>query len=89
MFVLCEPATDLHLLHLFLAKSHSILIPEHLGLDTEICFISVDDVLIEWAYEVVCMEKKHAQEIDKFPKSWDKKVIVLDIPDNFVHSDQF
>lgn len=40
--------------------------------------IPVDDVLVAWADEIVCMEAKHAEGLPQ-----GKKVVVLDIPNDF------
>jgi len=47
--------------------------------------IPVDEVLLHWADEVVCMEEEHRRELEmNFPELMTvKKVIVLGIPDNY------
>lgn len=54
------------------------------GLTTEFALIPVDEVLLEWADEVVVMESWMSQELDHF----DGPLICLNIPDNFSYMDQ-
>lgn len=53
--------------------------------------VPVDEVLLSWADEVVCMDRHHADicnSIGKGTLGWkDKNVIVLGIPDNFPYRD--
>jgi len=50
------------------------------GLTPEFALIPVDDVLLEWADEIVCMDKKQERELKAKTQ---KPVICLDIPDRF------
>ena len=50
------------------------------GLTPEFALISVDEVLLEWADEIVCMDKKQERELKTKTQ---KPVICLDIPDHF------
>lgn len=53
------------------------------GLTPEYALIPVDEVLIEWADEIVVMEKWMAEEIE----AYEKPIIVLDVPDEFPYRD--
>lgn len=48
------------------------------GATLEYALVPLDDVLLHWADEIVCMEQEHADKIKT-----DKPVIVLDIEDNY------
>lgn len=50
------------------------------GLVPHYALIPVDEVLLAWAEEIVCMEQNHA---DLLSGMTDKKVICLNIPDRF------
>lgn len=50
------------------------------GLDSDHALIIVDDVLLEWADEIVCMQKDQARKLKMMTK---KPVVCLDIPDEF------
>lgn len=51
------------------------------GLSGEYALILVDDVLLKWADEIVCMSKGQELELEiMMPR---KPIICLDIPDNF------
>lgn len=55
------------------------------GITGEYALIMVDEALIEWADEIVCMGASQAQQIKQFnPKC---PVYNLDIPDNFSYRD--
>lgn len=53
------------------------------GIHHEYALIPVDEVLLKWAQEIVCMEQWHKKELqallDKF--KIDKKIVCLDIAD--------
>lgn len=51
------------------------------GVDKEFALIPVDEVLLEWADEVVCMERSHATEL--IDLGYSKPMIILDIKDDF------
>lgn len=53
------------------------------GLNKEYALVPVDEVLIEWADEIVVMEKWMAEEIEAI----EKPIIVLDVPDKFPYRD--
>ena len=50
------------------------------GLTPEFALIPVDEVLLEWADEIVCMDQKQERELKLRTQ---KPVICLGIPDNF------
>lgn len=52
------------------------------GLDESHALIPVDDVLLEWADEIVCMNVQQKMMLEK---QTSKLVINLDIPDNFAY----
>ena len=54
------------------------------GLDAGHALIVVDDVLIHWADEIVCMDKSMMSSLMDMGA---KEVTVLDIPDNFAFKD--
>lgn len=57
------------------------------GVVDEYALIPVDDVLLYWADEVVCVEKEiHNILANKFDLT-DKRVVVLNIPDKFEWND--
>lgn len=55
------------------------------GVTTGYALVPVDQYLIEWADEIVCMEKEHAKILE--PLATGKKIITLDIPDNYAFRD--
>lgn len=55
------------------------------GTATDHALIPIDDVLCQWADEIVCMEQRHADAIDD---RWADKVTVLDIPDDYSYMDE-
>lgn len=54
------------------------------GLVSDFALIVVDEVLLHWADEVVCMNEAQATELRSLT---DKPVIVLDIQDNYRYMD--
>lgn len=52
------------------------------GLDPDYALIIVDDVLLEWAQEIVCMSDEQAEELKKLT---DKPIVVLDIEDSYAY----
>ena len=54
------------------------------GLETEFALIPVDDVLLKWADEIVCMLPEQAKRLKKMT---DKPVQCLNIPDSFEYRD--
>lgn len=62
------------------------------GLDTDHALIAVDEVLLSWADEVVCMQAEQAVRVEKWLHESvlggkEKRVINLDIPDSFAYRD--
>src|SRR5882762_5622988 len=64
------------------------------GITTEYALIPVDDALLYWADEIVCMSQEHRQQVEVLLKKlFDGAVdeyppiIVLDIPDSFRYRD--
>lgn len=55
------------------------------GLEVDFALIPIDDVLIKWANEIVCMTKEQAKELNKIQSL--PPLICLDIPDNFRYRD--
>lgn len=60
------------------------------GADSEFALIPVDEVLLKWADEIVCMEIGHCVKVFNVlkPLGIDRKVVVLDIPDTFSYRDE-
>lgn len=54
------------------------------GLVTSFALIPVDDVLIEWAQEIVCMEPAHAEVLSK---RTDKPIVCLSVADSYTFRD--
>lgn len=52
------------------------------GLVPDFALIPVDEVLLEWADEIVCMTKEQETELKT---KTEKTVICLEIPDNFAY----
>jgi len=52
------------------------------GLSEEYALIVVDDVLLEWADEIVCMEQSQKY---KLMDMTDKPIICLEIPDEYAY----
>lgn len=50
------------------------------GLTPEFALIPVDEVLLEWADEIVCMDRRQEAGLKGITQ---KPVVCLDIPDNF------
>lgn len=55
------------------------------GIDKEYALIAVDEVLIEWADEIVCMD---ASQESKLKAMTDKPVYCLGIKDNFEYRNE-
>lgn len=55
------------------------------GVAEEYALVYADDVLIEWADEIVVMEKSHLASL--VGRTGGKTVVVLGIPDNFEYRD--
>jgi predicted protein tyrosine phosphatase len=54
------------------------------GVENEFALIPVDEVLVAWADEIVCMDEYHAKKvIELLPEGSDKRIVVLDIPDKY------
>lgn len=56
------------------------------GLDADFALIPVDDVLLHWADEVVCMSKEQEHRIKK-DLNYEGQLVCLDIPDSFEYRD--
>lgn len=54
------------------------------GINPDYALVIVDEVLLEWADEVVCMTKEQEKELKT---RTGRKVVCLDIPDNFSYRD--
>jgi predicted protein tyrosine phosphatase len=56
------------------------------GITDEYALIKVDEVLVAWADEIICMEAWQAQELEqRFQYDVaNTRIVVLEIPDNFV-----
>ena len=52
------------------------------GITQEFALVPVDDVLVAWADEIVCMDQEQADTINKFYKP-KNAAISLGIPDNY------
>ncbi len=57
------------------------------GCVEEFALVPVDDVLLLWADEIVCMETRHEKALRAMGCT--KKIIVLGIPDNFEYRDPY
>lgn len=62
------------------------------GVATEYALIPVDDVLLSWADEIVCVEPSVKDRLfsdygEGVPEEFTKKITVLNIPDNFSWND--
>lgn len=59
------------------------------GCVPEYALVPVDEVLLKWADEIVCMEPAHAERLKYMIENSDinmgeyKEIILLEIPDNF------
>lgn len=55
------------------------------GITNEYALIAVDEVLVAWADEIVCMEDCHALELERrfIYDIANTRIVVLDIPDNY------
>lgn len=56
------------------------------GVTTEYALVPVDDVLLEWADEIVCMEESHAMKIREIV-GFAKPIVVLNIEDCYEYRD--
>jgi predicted protein tyrosine phosphatase len=61
------------------------------GVVSEYALVKVDTVLLSWCDEIVCMEREHVRPIEEMLKNVlcgkVKKIVVLDIPDQFAYRD--
>ncbi len=57
------------------------------GLEESYALIPVDQVLVEWADEVVVMTEQHAEMFRVAFPDYDKPLVILGIPDNFGYMD--
>lgn len=58
------------------------------GCVKEFALIPVDEVLVEWADEIVCMEDVHAEIVKELPGVEEDNIKVLNIPDMFRWNDE-
>jgi len=58
------------------------------GIDTGHALIPVDDVLIAWADEIVCMEVRQQMSIAARDIARDTPVYALEVPDMFAYMDE-
>lgn len=51
--------------------------------------VAVDEALLLWAHEVVCMEARHKERIEELLKKYEltRPIYVLNIPDTFAYRD--
>lgn len=54
------------------------------GLETDFALVPIDDVLLEWADEVVCMTQEQGATLKKMGA---KNLKILNVPDNFAYRD--
>jgi len=57
------------------------------GIDKDHALISIDEVLISWADEIVVMTSGQLSKLNKLFDLTDKSVFCLDIPDEFSYRD--
>lgn len=59
------------------------------GIDTSYALIPIDDVLIYWAEEIVCMNNEQKEQIEKMCKKneLERKIINLHIDDSYSYRD--
>jgi len=55
------------------------------GINEEFALIVVDEVLLEWADEVVCMDMLQMHQIADM--GFERQIVVLDIPDDYNYRD--
>jgi predicted protein tyrosine phosphatase len=55
------------------------------GLSKEFALVQVDEVLLHWAQEIVCMSPEQAETLSTLVE--DKPIICLNIPDSFEYRD--
>lgn len=59
------------------------------GIEESYALVPVDEVLVSWASEIVCMTKDHELTLRaKFPDMQLPPIKVLDVPDNFPYRDK-
>lgn len=56
------------------------------GLTAEFALVPVDEVLLHWCDELVCMDHRQELQLKKMLKE-PKSIVVLNIPDNFEYRD--
>ena len=58
------------------------------GVDRDWALIPLDQVLCDWADEIVCMSARHAAELRaQFRVFENKRITILDIPDDYGYRD--
>src|ERR1700690_1363798 len=58
------------------------------GMVPSYALVPVDEVLIHWADEIVCMERVHEEKLKEMVGKRDRKIICLDIEDSFAYRDE-
>jgi len=55
------------------------------GIVPQFALIPIDEVLLRWSDEIVCMTPDHAEMLKQRIEEWDtkSKIVCLDIPDRF------
>lgn len=59
------------------------------GADKEFALIPLDEVLVGWADEIVCLNQDHADAVISIMLTYKlkKKIVVLDVPDSYAYRD--
>ncbi len=59
------------------------------GIEESYALIPVDQVLLSWAQEIVCVSQAHKERLEASLKEfgYNRTVLCLDIPDNFEYRD--
>lgn len=59
------------------------------GLDADHALIPLDNVLLTWADEIVCMDESQAKKIFKMLEehSLNREIVVLEVPDTYGYMD--
>lgn len=58
------------------------------GIVPDYALVPVDDVLIHWADEIVCMERSHEEELKALLGARQRPIVCLDIEDSFAYRDE-
>lgn len=57
------------------------------GINAEYALVPVDEVLIHWADEIVCMEPDHAEILQKMVGEKNRPIFCLNIDDRYAYRD--